>query len=222
LMFYSALVHLNIPSIIINAYYEVLKPYYIAMDDEKGGFLQTEYLIKNGHRHIVGLFKSDDLQGSKRLKGFIHAHREYHVDVNPTNIITYDTENKTDKIKQKLEDILEQDQQITAIACYNDQLAMEVLDVLRKKQLQIPQNISIIGFDYTPPAKISEVKLTPIPHSKSEMRKKAANKIIALIQTRQANKQETAPIVESIQYELIIKERSSVLVLENEEIKEMQ
>src|SRR5690625_1042985 len=220
--YYLDLEHLNIPYIMINAYYDVLKPYYIAMDDEKGGFLQTEYLMKNGHRHIVGLFKSDDLQGEKRLKGFIHAHREYHVDVNPTNIITYDTEDETDKIKQKLEEILEQDQQITAIACYNDQLAMEVLDVLRKKQLQIPQNISIIGFDDSPLANISEVKLTSIPHPKSEMGKEAANKIIALIQTRQANKQETAPIVESIQYEPKIKERSSVLDLENEEIKEIQ
>src|SRR5699024_8360130 len=205
LMFYSALVHLNIPSIIINAYYEVLKPYYIAMDDEKGGFLQTEYLMKNGHRHIVGLFKSDDLQGEKRLKGFIHAHREYHVDVNPTNIITYDTEDETDKIKQKLEEILEQDQQITAIACYNDQLAMEVLDVLRKKQLQIPQNISIIGFHDSPLANISEVKLTSIPHPKSEMGKEAANKIIALIQTRQAIKKKTQLMLNPIQNKRKIK-----------------
>src|SRR5690606_40205752 len=51
---------LGIPYIMINAYYDVLEPTSILLDDEKGGFLQTEHLIKLGHRNILGFFKRSE------------------------------------------------------------------------------------------------------------------------------------------------------------------
>ena len=63
--YYLNLESLSIPYIMINAYYDELEPISIVMDDEKGGFLQTEHLIKLGHKEIIGCFKTDDTQGNK-------------------------------------------------------------------------------------------------------------------------------------------------------------
>ncbi|MDI5791472.1 hypothetical protein PO124_33235 [Bacillus licheniformis] len=45
------------------------------MDDEHGGFIATEHLIKLGHEKC-SVFKQDDMQGVNRMKGFIRAFRE--------------------------------------------------------------------------------------------------------------------------------------------------
>jgi Transcriptional regulators len=35
----------------------------------------------------------------------------------------------------------------TAIVCYNDALAIQVMDVVRSAGLKIPEDVSIVGFD---------------------------------------------------------------------------
>src|SRR5699024_1093901 len=79
--YYLSLERNNIPYVMIHASYDELGALSITMDDERGGFLQTEYLIKLGHKNIAGFFKTDDRQGTKRMKGFLNAHRKYNVSV---------------------------------------------------------------------------------------------------------------------------------------------
>jgi len=183
--YYLNIESLGIPYIMINAYYEELGPTSVLLDDEKGGFLQTEHLIKLGHRNILGFFKTDDMQGTKRLKGYLKAHRFYGVPINQNNIITYSTEEKLTKPAEILENILDQSvDSLTAIVCYNDELAMSLIEVLRNKNIAIPDDISIVGFDDSFLAEISEVKLTTIKHPKIKLGEKAAEKIIDLIDFR--------------------------------------
>lgn len=185
LNYYLNLESLEIPYIMINAYYEELGPTSVLLDDEKGGFLQTEHLISLGHRNIIGFFKTDDMQGRKRLKGYLKAHRYYGVPINQNNIITYNTEEKFTKPAKVLDDILNHSiDPPTAIVCYNDELAMSLLEVLRNKNIQIPDDISMVGFDDSFLAEVSEVKLTTIKHPKMKLGEKAAKKIIDLIDFR--------------------------------------
>src|SRR5690606_14205285 len=47
--FYLEMERLGIPYLMIHAYYDELEPVRIIMDDEQGGYMQTEHLIKLGH-----------------------------------------------------------------------------------------------------------------------------------------------------------------------------
>ena len=58
---------------------------------------------------------------------------------------------------------------------------MRFLDLLRTKNIRVPEDISIVGHDDSLLAEISEVKLTSIVHPKSEMGESAANIIIDLV-----------------------------------------
>lgn len=186
--YYLNLEHLSIPYIMINAYYDELEPISIVMDDEKGGFLQAEHLIKLGHREIVGCFKTDDTQGIKRMKGFLKAHRQNNVPINPSYIITYNTEEKDTKPIEELEKLLiENNKSITGLVCYNDELAMKFMDLLRMKNIKVPDDISIVGHDDSLLADISEVKLTSVMHPKSEMGVFAADAIISLVKSKNSN-----------------------------------
>lgn len=77
--YYLQLEQNNIPYLMINQFYSQLMPPHIIMNDEHGGFIATEHLINLGHEKIIGLFKTDDLQGVNRMQGFIRAFREYNL-----------------------------------------------------------------------------------------------------------------------------------------------
>lgn len=183
LTYYLNLERTEIPYIMINAYYDELEPINIVMDDEKGGFLLTEHLIKLGHKNIMGFFKTDDKQGTQRMKGFLQAHRQNNIPIDPSYLVTYETEDKHTKPVEELEKVLSgKNNPITGIVCYNDELAISLLEILRTKKMQIPSDISIVGHDDSFLAEVSEVKLTTIKHPKIEMGKAAANMIIDLVE----------------------------------------
>src|SRR5699024_2280178 len=208
--YYLNLERLSIPYIMINAYYDELEPISIVMDDVKGGFLQTEHLIKLGHKDIIGCFKTDDTQGTKRMKGFLKAHRYYNIPLNPKNIITYKTEQKNTKPLEELKQLLFSNRNsITGIVCYNDELAMQFLELFRTKQLKVPDNYSIVGYDDSPLAEVSEVKLTSIKHPKSELGRTAADTVIDLIKMKGSNSANDKN-VESVVYEPKIIIRNSI------------
>jgi GntR family transcriptional regulator, arabinose operon transcriptional repressor len=209
--YYLNLERLNIPYIMINAYYDELEPLSVVVDDEKGGYMQTEHLIELGHTNIVGIFKSDDIQGSKRMKGYVKAHRNYQVPIRPNNIITYDSKEKATKPVDELYNILTSSSgdAPTGIVCYNDELAIKLLDVLREKNLQVPQHISVVGYDDSFLANVSEVKLTTIDHPKSEMGVKAAQVILELIKQQHGEKKGLQEKVRSVVFDPKIVVRSS-------------
>ncbi|MFC4319959.1 GntR family transcriptional regulator [Litchfieldia salsa] len=214
--YYLNLERLNIPYIMINAYYDELEPLSIVVDDEKGGYLQTEHLIELGHTNIVGIFKSDDIQGSKRMKGYVKAHRHHQVAIKPNNIITYDSKEKATKPVNDLYNILTNSIEVpTAIVCYNDELAIKLLDVLREKNLQVPEDISVVGYDDSFLANVSEVKLTTVDHPKSDMGIKAAEVILELIHQQQGERQNKRDKVTSVVFDPKLVIRSSTQSVSN-------
>ncbi|WP_405096683.1 GntR family transcriptional regulator [Oceanobacillus sp. FSL H7-0719] len=208
--YYLNLEKLNIPYIMINAYYDELEPLSITIDDEKGGYVITEHLIEQGHRNILGFFKTDDLQGTKRMKGYLKAHRTHQIPINPTNIITYNTEEKMTKPREELEKILDQtnNELPTAIVCYNDENAMLLLESLRKRNIKVPDDISLVGYDDSMLSRVSEVKLTTIKHPQKEMGEAAAEMMLRLLEKNAGLKSDNEQI-ESIVYEPEIVVRNS-------------
>ena len=201
--YYLNLERQGIPYIMINASYDELEPISITIDDEKGALLQTEHLIELGHDNIIGYFKNDDRQGSKRIKGYLKAHRKNGIKLNPNNMITYKTEDKYCETKKALAHLLELPikERPTAIACYNDELAIALLDVLREKNIRVPEDFSIIGFDNSFLTKVSEVKLTSIEHPKGKLGEAAGKMILDIINYSKNKTQTSEDAFESIVFE---------------------
>ncbi len=174
----------GIPYIFLNAVYSGIEPAYIMMDDLNGGYMATKYLLQLGHRNIAGIFKKDDLQGVKREEGFEKALAEYEI-TSPSNLLgKYVTEQLLSYPYQFTKTILHKNPQPTAIVCYNDQIAIKVMEAIRDEGLKIPKDISIIGYDDSGLALASEVKLTTIKHPKAEMGRQAARLIIDMVEKR--------------------------------------
>ncbi|MGP4039345.1 substrate-binding domain-containing protein [Gracilibacillus sp. D59] len=181
LSYYLNLERAKIPFVMINAFYEELEPVYFMVDDVKGGYIQTKHLLELGHEEIACMYKTDDAQGKKRLKGYIKAHRELNIPLNPKNIVTYTTENELTKPLAELKNLLAmKENKPTAIVCYNDQLVLYLMDEVRKLGIKIPEQLSLIGYDDSMLVEISEVKLTSVKHPKSQLGLDAAKAIIQM------------------------------------------
>jgi len=179
--YFQELERRNIPYIFLHAYFPDLDSAYIIMNDEKGGFLATEYLLKLGHQDIAGIFLSDDLQGVKRKKGFLSALNKYDVPVNNEFLGNYTTEQMFSYPYNFTMNLLQNKNRPSAIVCYNDQIAIQVIEAIRHSNLKIPDDISLVGYDDSNLAVATEVKLTTIKHPKEEMGKRVASMMIDMI-----------------------------------------
>ncbi len=176
----------RIPYLMLHAYFNDLDPAYIMIDDYQGGYLATQYLIELGHKNIAAIFKTDDLQGVNRQSGFLEAMNNFHIAVNPKFLGNYQTEQQLIYPYQFTKTILQKKSPPTAIICYNDQIALKVMEAIRDQGLKIPEDISIIGYDDSSLATASEVKLTTIKHPKAEMGRQAAKFIIDMVEGRES------------------------------------
>lgn len=181
--YYLNLERNHIPYVMINACYTELASPSITLDDEKGGFIATEHLIQSGHQRILGLFKTDDIQGINRMKGYVQAHRANQLIPSPEMIVTFNTEEKGEWLRAKVKEILLKSSATKpdAIFCYNDQVALDILNVIRELGLKVPEDISIVGYDDSLLAEASEVKLTTVKHPKTQMGEAAAKAIIRFV-----------------------------------------
>ncbi|MEH7373546.1 GntR family transcriptional regulator [Neobacillus drentensis] len=209
--FFLELEQNNIPYLMINQFYPQLVPPHIIVNDQKGGLLAAEHLIKLGHQKIIGIFKADDLQGVYRMQGFIEAHRENNIPLSPELMINYFTEEQNETLIEKVKQLLlTSDIMPTGIICYNDQIAISVLNCLRELDLNVPEDISIIGFDDSFLAEATE--LTSVTHPKIELGIQAAKWIVSAVE----NKNYVGNHLQSIVYEPELVVRDSTSSIKNE------
>ena len=180
---YQRFYDLNIPVIFINAYYQAMPCNYIVNDDVLGARLATRHLIENGHSDIFGIFKHDDQQGNNRYKGFIDEMYDQGFTIDDRKILWYSTESQEEIFSSsQLPTLAEKLRKCTSVICYNDQIAMRLIQLFNHTDIDIPSDLSIVSFDNTSVAEISAVPLTSITHPSKEVGKLAAQSILTMIE----------------------------------------
>ena len=71
----------------------------------------------------------------------------------------------------------------SAIVCYNDQCALQVLQAAAERGLKVPQDLSVVGYDDSLTAP-SAVKLTTVRHPMKEMGRTAARFMVDMLESR--------------------------------------
>lgn len=211
--YYLELEKNNIPYLMINQYYPQLLPPHIIVNDKNGGYLATDHLIKLGHEKIVGIFKTDDLQGAYRMQGFIQAFRENNITLSPEMIISFSTEFSDALLQENVRKILSSSQTMpTGIICYNDQVALSILNLLREMELRVPEDISIVGFDDSYLAEATN--LTSVSHPKLEMGVAAAKWIVSAVENRSEVESQNSTVYEP---ELVVRNSTKAINIEKAE-----
>ena len=176
---YQSVKRANIPMVFINGYYPDFKPaVYVVADDRAGGAAAVRLLLSKGRKSIAGIFKSDDIQGHRRYAGYAEALREARISLRDNRVLWYTTETRERLIKTALLDILGD---CDAVVCYNDEVAIQVLDILKENAVRVPETISVASFDGSVFSTVSSPKLTSLLLKKEEVGRIAAAKLVNLM-----------------------------------------
>lgn len=181
---YRKLDEKGIPYIFINGFYEALNPPYVVGNDRGGGRIAVDCLYNLGHRRIGGIFKADDRQGHERYAGFLEGFAKNNLQVHDDEVIWY-TQPDLEHMFLRNEEprIVRRLQKCTAVVCYNDQVAIKLIQTLLRCGIRIPEDKSIIGFDNSPISELSPVRITSLTHPGEKLGDEAARRLLTRIET---------------------------------------
>ena len=172
----------KLPCIFVNCYYPGLNLPYVMPNNTESVRYITNYLIERGHRRIAGIFKVDDEQGNLRFAGYARALQENGLTVDDDLLNWYQTEDFDYLFEGRLGgSILESLKTCTAVVCYNDQIAMRLIEFAKSNGIRTPQDLSVAGFDDAH-SSWADVPLTTMVHPKERVGRMAAQNLLALIE----------------------------------------
>lgn len=199
---YQKLQARNIPIIFINTYYPELSVPHVSLDDVQAARKAVDYLIGKGHRDIGAILKLDDGQGRQRYLGYLQAMDSAGYTVTDSRMVWIDTDESkqlaycTDKILNRLESC-------SAMFCYNDQIAFQLVRILGDRGIRVPEDVALISIDDSDLAIHSEVQITSLPHPKEKLGAKAAQLLLRMI--------DSGKPVDSYEFDTRVVERDSVV-----------
>jgi LacI family transcriptional regulator len=161
-----------------------LKVDTVKIDNFRGGYIATEYLLNLGHSSILFIEGIPYIDSSKkRFNGYKKALKGKGIKLNNNFILSGDffVESGYLSIKKYL---YKYGLNFSAIFAANDQMAMGAIKALNDNGISIPDDVSIVGFDdsYISPYIIPP--LTTIKQRREEMGKIAAELLLDRISSR--------------------------------------
>lgn len=157
--------NLEIPYVLVDRVYPELVCNQVYYNNRLGGYLATKHLIDLGHKNI-GFIKSPSqiLNGNNRYFGYQDAMNEACYPIAKEWSVESDFKYQGGYISS--EALLIQSE-LTSIVCANDLMAFGAIKKAREMNLKIPQDVSIIGYDYLYFGEIMDTQLTTV---KQDMR----------------------------------------------------
>jgi LacI family transcriptional regulator len=184
---------------LINSNKKVKKFDRIAIDDYQGAFEMTSFLIKKkgyGYlAHITGPIENDD--AILRRNGFIDASKK-----NKVKYIVEKGDFSREAGINACKKIFKLSHRPQVIFAANDMMAIGCYDYVKQNNLQIPDDIGVVGFDDVFVSQYLNPPLTSVHVNIEEVGKKAAELLLKKIQS---NNGVQSSII-NISTELVIRE----------------
>ncbi len=176
----------------------------IVIDNAKAGYEATKHLIEQGRRnivHITGNLKRNVY--SDRLKGYQQALTEQGIPLNQDNVwVTALNLEAGREIAHRIKALANKPD---ALFIASDLCAVSCIATLKDLNIDIPKDISVVGFNNDPVAQVISPKLTTIHYPAKEMGEMAVKSLINHLKGNM-NLDTTTTI--TLRSELIIRESS--------------
>lgn len=195
---------LNIPIVYAYCYKKNGNP-CVVPDDVQGGYAATKYLLQLGHTRIGCLTGPADWKATNdRLLGYQKALNESDIYFDVSLVKAGDWGN-LEWNKQCAVDLLTQECRPTAIFAFNDVIAASVYHAARQLNLNIPADLSVIGYDNRNFAQYLLPTLTTVMIPFEQIGKTAADLLFTKINAPQSK----LPNIRYIDCETIERDSSS-------------
>lgn len=149
-----------------------------AIDQRRGGRLAAEHLLGLGHTRVAEI--SGPLgwwDARERHEGILEVLSERGLTLGGSIEGTWEAQSGYGAVKG----LLEQNTDFTALVVGNDAMALGALKGLREHGLQVPGDVSVVGFDDLPEAAFFEPPLSSVRGDFPALGRRCADLIVALM-----------------------------------------
>ncbi|MGG2198515.1 MULTISPECIES: LacI family DNA-binding transcriptional regulator [Paenibacillus] len=163
----------------------------VITDDFAGGRLAAEHLLGLGHTRLAVLAEQLKVSSSReRIRGFRQRLAEAGIDL-PDDRVLASGDALVKDGKRKATELLQRAERPTAIFCCNDLLAIGALQAAKELGLRVPEQLSIVGFDNTILATVTEPPLTTVSQPTEEMGKLAVDLLLSQLKKEEGGSRRT-------------------------------
>ena len=157
----------------------------VMIDNVKGGMLATKHLIDLGHKNIA--FVAGDIEHpsiNDRLYGYKTALEKAGIQINPNFIITDENYPARTNGYSAAKKLFEHNNEITAVFACNDAMATGVIQYLHERNIKVPEEISLIGFDDVDVDVLLNPALTTVRVPKIEIGAEAVRLMVEVLKNK--------------------------------------
>lgn len=132
--------------VILNRHISKIASRCLDFNNHAGAELAANYLFDLGHRNIAVVSATNKQRDAKnRLAGIKKAFSDHAVPFNDKDVVYGECDFWGGRLCA--ETLTARNQEFTAVLCFNDAMAVGIIAQLKQQGLQIPQDVSVIGFD---------------------------------------------------------------------------
>ena len=170
----------QVPMVVVGRELRTARIFSIDFDNHTGGLLATQHLIECGHRRIA-FIAGDPIHKDAldREAGYRAALDHAGIAFDPALVLKGDFTEAGGLLA--VNRLLESGLAFSAIFAANDQTAIGALLGLYRRNVRVPDDVSLVGFDDLASAKFSVPPLTTIRQSVYEIGSEAAAAMLAML-----------------------------------------
>ena len=161
----------------------ILRPYpgmdfpAVVVDNESGAFAATQHLLERGHRRIGHLRGPEPADTSApRLEGYRRALRDAGIEPGPE--WTVSCEFNPASGRAAMARLLDRFEGMTAVFAASDSVAMGAISELQHRGIDVPGQVSVVGFDGLFFGQLVEPTLTTVNQPRYEIGELAAKMLL--------------------------------------------
>ena len=178
---------LQIPIVLLNNQHLGGFGHSISIENVDGAELATEHLIELGHRRIGYIGDRYGMQSdAERCRGYRNALRRHGIRFREAWVVNGD--GKPTGVRRALTELLALPDSPTAVFCYNDMTALGVCEEAAARELSVPRDLSVCGFDDVFFTAYLQPPLTTVRQPKHELGRRAMEMLLKLLRGEEVSK----------------------------------
>jgi LacI family transcriptional regulator len=159
----------------------------VVVDNEVGGYLAAQHLLKCGYRTIACILgKEDKLSSQQRLGGVTRALYENGLSLDLDLVVEGSMTIEGGRVAS--EELMRRGKPIDAIFGINDLIALGALQYCTEHELKVPEEIGVIGYDNISYASLPQIQLTTVHQPKYELGRMLFETLLDEIQNKDEEK----------------------------------
>ena len=171
----------NIPCVMLPRRVPSSEISYVTTDHFAGAEMLTQHLIELGHQRIGFISRPEVFEtDADRCSGYIAALHAYNIPLDNTLIVPTDSSNPSHP-EVALSTFMNMPDPPTAILCFTDPLAAQMLMLCREKGIRIPDDLSLVGYDGILPSGLTSPALTTVRQPMPDLGRIAVESLLSLI-----------------------------------------